>query len=167
MNNLSSDAQYASRSLKSRITGQAAAQFLRYLLVGIWNTLFGYTCFFLMNRWLSGVMPAYSYIVANLASNLIAISVAFLGYKWFVFQTKGNYLHEWLRTLTVYSGSIILSTLALAPVVGLIRHTTRYQTEAPYIAGAFVAVFTVVSSFIGHRRFSFRKPSSASASTFH
>jgi len=132
-------------------------QFLRYLLVGGWNTAFGYTCFFMMNRWLSTVITTYPYIVASLASSLINITLAFLGYKWFVFRTRGNYLREWLRTLTIYSGGILISTLALAPLVGLIRHTTRYQTEAPYIAGAVIAVFTVISSFLGPRHFSFRK----------
>lgn len=136
-------------------------QFLRYLLIGGWNTVFGYTCFFLMNRWLATVMPAYSYLAASLASNLVAITVAFLGYKWFVFRTRGNYLREWVRTLAVYSGSVLVSTLALAPLVGLIRHTTRYQSEAPYIAGAVVAMFTVVSSFLGHRYFSFGNQQSA------
>lgn len=132
-------------------------QLFRYFLVGGWNTLFGYTCFFLANRWLSRVMPAYSYIAASLASNLISITVAFLGYKWFVFRTRGNYLREWLRSLIVYSGAIVFSALALAPLVGLIRHTTRYQTEAPYIAGALVAMFTVISSFFGHKHISFRE----------
>jgi putative flippase GtrA len=75
------------------------AQLLRYLLVGGWNTVFGYSCFFLINRWLTHKMPAYSYIAASLSSNLISITVAFLGYKWFVFQTEGNYLREWLRSL--------------------------------------------------------------------
>ena len=138
-----------------------SARFIRYALVGLWNTVFGYSCFFLLNRWLSTVMLAYSYIVANIAANLIAISVAFLGYKWFVFRTKGNYLREWLRTLMVYSGSLLFSTLALAPLVGLIRHLTRFQSEAPYIAAAIVAIFTVISSFFGHKHFSFRKDSSA------
>lgn len=137
-------------------------QFLRYLLVGGWNTVFGYSCFFLMNRWLSTVITAYPYIVASLASGLINITVAFLGYKWFVFRTRGNYLREWLRTLAIYSGSILLSTLALAPLVGLIRHTTRYQTEAPYIAAAIIAILTVIASFFGHKHFSFRKTRSSS-----
>ena len=137
-------------------------QFLRYLAIGGWNTVFGYSCFFLMNRWLSTLIHAYPYIVAGLASSLINISVAFLGYKWFVFRTRGNYLREWLRTLTIYSGSILFSTLALAPLVGLIRHTTRYQTEAHYIAAAILAIFTVIGSFLGHRHFSFRKTPSSS-----
>ena len=133
------------------------AQLFRYLMVGGWNTIFGYTCFFLLTRSLSRVMPVYSYLAANLASNLICITVAFLGYKWFVFRTKGNYLREWMRSLIVYSTAVLLSTVALAPLVGLIRHTTRYQTQAPYIAGALVGILTVISSFVGHKHFSFRQ----------
>lgn len=134
------------------------AQLFRYLVVGGWNTVFGYTCFFLMNRWLSRVMPAYSYIAASIGSNLISITVAFLGYKWFVFRTKGNYVREWLRSLIVYSGTILFSAVAIAPLVGLIRHATHFTTQAPYIAQAIVAVFTVVSSFFGHKHLSFRQP---------
>lgn len=136
-----------------------SGQFLRYVLVGGWNTVFGYGCFFLTDRWLARVMPEYSYLAASLIANLIAVSVAFLGYKWFVFRTRGNYLQEWLRTVAVYSGSILISTVALAPLVGLIRHFTRYQEQAPYVAAAFVSVFTVGSSFLGHRHFSFRESS--------
>jgi putative flippase GtrA len=144
-------------SLRSRLTRHIPpVQLVRYLLVGGWNTLFGYTCFFLMNRWLARELPAYSYIVASLASNLISITVAFLGYKWFVFRTKGNYIHEWLRSLVVYSGTIIFSAVAMAPLVGLIRHTTHFQTQAPYIAAALVAIFTVITSFFGHKHISFR-----------
>jgi putative flippase GtrA len=156
-----SDAEPGARKAKSGIASHIPpGQFLRYLLVGGWNTVFGYGCFFLANRWLATVMTAYSYLVASLLSSLVAITVAFLGYKWFVFRTRGNYLREWLRTLAVYSGSILISTLALAPLVGLIRHTTRYQTQAPYIAGAILAAFNVFSSFLGHRHFSFRKSAS-------
>jgi len=154
MKNPSRTSSPAKRGLVKHIP---PAQFVRYLVIGAWNTIFGYTCFFLLTRWLSHIMPAYSYIAANLASSVIAISVAFLGYKWFVFRTKGNYLREWLRCLVVYSATILLSTAALAPLVGLIRHTTRYQTQAPYIAGALVGIVSVISSFFGHKHLSFRQ----------
>jgi putative flippase GtrA len=134
-----------------------ATQFLRYLLVGGWNTVFGYVCFAAMNHWIAKIMPAYAYMAAYLASSIINISVAFLGYKWIVFRTRGTYLREWLRTVAVYSGGMLVSVLALAPLVGLIRHATRFQTEAPYIAAAIVMIFTVLSGFLGHRHFSFRR----------
>lgn len=132
------------------------SQWLRYFLVGGWNTLFGYTCFFVINHWLNRAMPSYSYIAASLSSNLISITVAFLGYKWFVFRTKGHYLREWLRSLVVYSGTIVFSAIALPPLVGVIRHASHYQTQAPYIAAAIVAAITVVSSFFGHKHISFK-----------
>ena len=34
--------------------------------------------------------------LAVVPSTVINITVAFLGYKWFVFKTKGNYLREWM-----------------------------------------------------------------------
>lgn len=136
-------------------------EFFRYCLVGAWNTLFGYTCFFVVNLVLTRAKLPYSYVTASLVANLIAITVAFLGYKLFVFRTKGNYLKEWLRCLAVYSGAMILSAAALPPLVGLIRHSTRYQVQAPYIAGAVVCIAAVLSSFFGHKHISFRVSSSA------
>jgi putative flippase GtrA len=132
-------------------------QVVRYVLVGGWNTIFGYTCFFFMTRWLTSFMPTYSYIVASLGSNLVSITVAFFAYKRYVFKTSGNYLHEWLRCLIVYSGTIVLSAVAIAPLVGVIRHVSRFYTQAPYIAGAVVMVLGAVSSFLGHKHISFRR----------
>ncbi len=38
-----------------------SVQFLFYLLIGGWNTVFGYTCYFLMNRWLATIMRVLLY----------------------------------------------------------------------------------------------------------
>jgi putative flippase GtrA len=80
-------------------------QFGRYLLVGAWNTLFGYGSYALLTAILTPVIP-HGYIVASVISSLLNISVSFLGYKWFVFKTKGNYLREWIRCVGVYSGAL-------------------------------------------------------------
>jgi len=132
-------------------------QFGRYLLVGAWNTLFGYGTFALLTAVLNRIVP-HSYIWASLLSSLLNITVAYLGYKWFVFRTKGNYLREWIRCIAVYSGGIIFGLIALPLLVALIRHNTRFFAEAPYIAGALLTVVVVVYSFFGHKNFSFRSP---------
>ncbi len=75
-------------SLRRHVPG---GQLGRYLVVGIWNTAFGYATFALFNLLLEGRVPA-SYMVASLLASVINITVAFLGYKWFVFKTRGNYL---------------------------------------------------------------------------
>jgi putative flippase GtrA len=129
----------------------------RYLLVGAWNTLFGYGTFALFTALLNPVVR-HSYIWASLLSSLLNITVAFLGYKWFVFKTRGNYLREWMRCVAVYSGGIIFGLIALPVLVVLIRHNTRFFAGAPYIAGAVLTVFVVCYSFLGHKKFSFRTP---------
>jgi putative flippase GtrA len=126
----------------------------RYLAVGACNTMFGYGCFALFTLLLTPLL-AYGYVVASLLANLCAITFAFFGYKWLVFRTKGNYVKEWIRCVGVYSGSMILSAAALPFVVGILRRQPGHERSAPYLAGALVLVFSVVSSFFGHRHISF------------
>lgn len=126
----------------------------RYLAVGACNTIFGYGCFALFTLLLTPVL-SYGYVAASILANLFSITFAFLGYKWFVFKTKGNYLKEWIRCLGVYAGGMILSAAALPFVVGVIRRQPGHDRSAPYIAGAIILVFSIVFSFFGHRHISF------------
>lgn len=131
-------------------------QLLRYLITGVWNTLFGYGTFALFTA-LFAPLGRQSYLLAVIPSSLINITVSFLGYKWFVFQTKGNYLREWCRCVAVYSTSIALNMALLPIFVFLIRHYSGYEKQAPYVAGALLTILTVVFSFFGHKHISFRQ----------
>jgi putative flippase GtrA len=133
---------------------------IRFVAVGACNTVFGYGCFAFFTMLLMPLV-AYGYVVASLLSNLVAITFAFLGYKWFVFRTHGHYLKEWIRCVGVYAGSMLLSAAALPVLVPIVRRQTGNARTAPYIAGAIVLIFSVIFSFFGHRHFSFgdSKPS--------
>jgi len=134
-------------------------QFLRYLIVGAWNTLFGYTCFFLLVRFFLHLLPAQPALTASIAlvfATVINVTVSFLGYKWFVFRTQGNYLREYRRSLLVYLPSLALSAVAIAPLTGLLRLAPHLKTQAPYIAGALLACFNMIASFLGHKHISFK-----------
>jgi putative flippase GtrA len=87
---------------------------------------------------------------------VLNITVSFLGYKWFVFRTRGNYLKEWARCLIVYSGSIALGLALLPPTVFVVGHLTGNPRAAPYIAGALLLGVQVILSFLGHKTFSFK-----------
>src|ERR1700759_2957642 len=66
-------------------------QLLRYLVVGAWNTLFGYGCFFLLVRLFLRLLPTQPGLAASIAlafATVINVTVSFLGYKWFVFRTQ-------------------------------------------------------------------------------
>lgn len=131
-------------------------QFVRYILVGGFNTVFGYTLFALLNWSLRG-LGSYSYMYAAVLSNVIAITVAFLGYKWFVFRTRGNYLIEWIRCLGVYGSSMLVGLVGLATLVPILRNNLHKPAEAPYLAAAMMTVVTILFSFLGHKNISFRQ----------
>jgi len=132
-------------------------QFGRYFLVGIWNTVFGYTTYAALTLLLTPHLP-YAYILATVLASLLNITVAFLGYKWFIFKTKGNYLREWMRCVLVYSGAIMMGILLLPVLVYAVRHATRFDAAAPYIAGAVLTGLNLVAGFVGHKTFSFQSP---------
>ena len=134
---------------------QRYGQLMRYLLVGGFNTAIGYGSFAGLNYLLTDRIP-YPYMVANVGASVFAITVAFLGYKLFVFRTRGNYVREYLRTYVVYGGSTLLS-LALLPVfVAVLGALIANQVLVPYLAQAITMPIAVLSSFYGHKRYSFR-----------
>ena len=152
------------RPFFSRLARQVpSGQLGRYLAVGACNTLFAYLTFALFTVLLDRYIPA-SYMAASFLSSILNITASFLGYKWFVFKTKGNYLREWTRCLMVYSGSIILGLALLPPLVFVISYLTHEPRAAPYIGGALVLGTQVILSFLGHRNFSFRYDGASSGS---
>jgi putative flippase GtrA len=133
---------------------QDPGQVIRYLAVGAWNTGFGFALYSAFTALLSQRMR-YGYVVASILANLISITVSFLGYKWIVFKTKGNYLRGWLKCLTVYSASMVIGAVALLPLVGVVKRVTHDSRYSPYIAGILLTGFTVIFSFFGHKHISF------------
>ena len=144
-----------SQTLFARLTSHIPpAQFSRYSLVGICNTIFGYGSYAALTVLFTPRM-AHGYLLAAVLASVAGISVAFLGYKWFVFKTQGNYLREWLRCHVVY-GTTTLITIGLLPIVVFaLRRFAGLGGSAPYVAGAAVTGINVMISFLGHKRFSF------------
>lgn len=142
-------------------------QFTRYLCVGVFNTAFGYSTFALINFLLRRQHVPASYVFAIAISNFINITVAYLGYKIFVFKTKGNYLRELGGAMAV-SWSGFLPAIVLLPIlvrlfnfilpaaVVIFRHQVDRKELAPYVANAFLTGLAVIYTFIGHKKVTFR-----------
>lgn len=135
-------------------------QVARYLMVGAFNTGFGYSLFVTLN-YLFRRFGIYGSEMASLVSNLIAITVAFLGYKWFVFHTRGNYLREWMRCISVYGVSIAFSLVMLPPLTLLLRRWFGPTQLSSNLAAAMLTLVTVAASYFGHKHFSFRRSGDA------
>jgi putative flippase GtrA len=135
-------------------------QLLRYMVVGVWNTLFGYGCYFVLVRLFLHILPTPPSLTASIAlvvATVINITVSFLGYKWFVFRTRGNYWREYLRSMTVYLPSLALNAVLIAPLTATLRLVRPIREQAPYVAGALLTGFTVIVSFFGHKHISFKR----------
>ena len=130
-------------------------QVFRYLVVGGLNTLFGYSSFAVLNYLLTGHMP-YAYMAASALGSVVSISFAFVGYKFFVFKTKGNLLREYLRTYVVYGTSTLVSLAVLPALVFALGFVIHRANLVPYVAQAITLLIVVFGSFFGHKKFSFQ-----------
>lgn len=178
------------RRLQRLVNLFPGGQFARYLSVGVFNTVFGYCSFLLVVRLLSTAIPArylsLTAIAASLISTPLNITVAYFGYKFFVFKTEGNYLLEWLKCFAVYGTGMIPGLVALGGLTRLIQgllhshaaelHTllvsasghlsgaplrvlegaAHGRTLAANIAGGFVIAVSTVYSFVGHKKVTFQ-----------
>lgn len=112
-------------------------QFIRYLCVGVWNTFFGYISFAVFLFLFSHLLPQrflyLAVVIASLVSTPINITVAYFGYKFFVFRTKGNYLMEWLRCFAVYGIGMLPGLLILSALTRLLQ-TVLHNHRAPLLA---------------------------------
>lgn len=149
-------------ALKKLVQLFPAGQFVRYLAVGVWNTIFGYLCYagslflfshFLPHRWLPVTAD-----IAYVAAIPVSITMSYFCYKFFVFKTQGNYLREWLRCFAVYGTGMIPVLLALPALTRAFQQLRGLPpAAAPLLAGAVTTGFTTIYSYIGHRNFSFRQ----------
>jgi len=119
---------------------------LLYLVVGGWNTVFGYGAWALMQYLLGGYLH---YLVVILLAWPIAVLNAYLGYRYIVFRSRGPVLTELPRFSLVYAATLVVN-LALLPVALAVLPFNIYVIQA-----LFTGV-VVVCSYLGHKYFSFR-----------
>jgi len=137
-------------------------QLVRYLCVGGFNTLFGYGAFSLTLHLLNHLVAArYLYltvVASSVVSTPLSITVAYFGYKLFVFKTKGNYLREWIKCFGVYGVGMLPGLFVLSGLTRMLQSMLHMPRGAGYLAGAIVQGFTVIFSFLGHKNITFRQP---------
>src|SRR5438876_9460469 len=121
---------------------------LRFLLVGGWNTLFGIASFAAL--WHLTRPIELHYVWVAIIANLVAVTVAFVAYKLFVFRTSGNVLHEYLRFWASYAFLIGAQFAGLAFCVSVLH-------IQPVIANVLVVAASVAVSWVLHNRFTFRR----------
>lgn len=120
-------------------------QIVRYLLVGVWNTIFGAGIYALL-YWFFGTRVHY--LLLLIPANVLAITNAFLGYKYIVFKTCGNAWREYLRCYVVYGGMMVVNAILLYLLVTMIK-------LAPPVANVLCVITTTIATYFSHKHFSF------------
>lgn len=122
-------------------------QKIRYLVVGGYNTAFGYGCFALL-WWL--FHQKLHYIILLLISHVLSVINAYLGHRKLVFRSNGQWFKEFLKFNVVYLASLIFNLIAL-PV--LVSECNLH----PLLGQAIVMVVTVILSYTMHNNVTFKR----------
>lgn len=122
-------------------------QKIRYLIIGGWNTVFGYGVFAALYFWLADTMH---YLMILSISYILSITNAYVGYKLFVFKTRGNILREYLRFYAVYGISFLFNLASLPLFIEILKLNM-------YVAQAIVTMVTILGSYMLHKNFSFKE----------
>lgn len=119
----------------------------RYLLVGGFNTLVGYSLGVGLYLVLS---PLLHILVIGVIANILAITISFTAYRRFVFRTHGHWLGEYLRSYVVYGGTAVFGIMLLWLLVDGLGMPI-------WVAQGIAILLTVIVSYLGHARFTFRR----------
>jgi putative flippase GtrA len=138
-----------------------AGEVIRFLMVGVSNTLFSLGFYSLCVVIYSHLFPRCGKPLiadfASITSKPICITVAFLCYKHFVFRTHGNYLKEWLRCFAVYGVSTPAELVILPIATSIFLHIAPLRPSAPFLAGVVNSIIIALYSYFAHKKFSFRR----------
>lgn len=127
---------------------------IKFILVGIWNTLVGYGVFLgLDTAFLHLFDKRYiAYMSAMVLSQVVGTVNAFLFHKYITFNSRTAGIHmlfEFFRFCLTYVFTFLLS-LILLPVFVEVFHLI------PKVSAAVIIVIAAVISYLGHLKFSFR-----------
>jgi putative flippase GtrA len=118
---------------------------LLYLIVGAWNTFFGYAVWATMQYLLGDTL---NYLVIIVLSWPIAVLNAYLGYRYVVFRSEGSVIRELPRFSLVYFATLV-ANLAVLPIL------LRVLPFSIYVDQALFLIVVVICSFLAHKYYSF------------
>jgi putative flippase GtrA len=138
-----------------------SGEVIRFLMVGGFNTVFSIALAYVFIVPVAFFFPklprAAVTTIANYAALPIAITVAFLAYKWFVFRTRGNYFKEWMKVFVVYGVSLPFPVIVIPAATTLLLFLNVTPRLASLLALAANSGVIACYSYFAHKKFSFKR----------
>jgi putative flippase GtrA len=146
-----------------RAAYDAHGEKVRFLAVGMWNTLFGYLLFAavlyalkpaleplgISDRPMASWLGAHYYLIAQWAAWTFSVPQSTLALKYLVFRSKGHWFTEVARSYLVYAPLQLLS-------FGLLWLFSGLLDLHPLLGQFLVSVIVAVLSYVGHKKITFR-----------
>lgn len=123
-------------------------QLLRFFVVGVVNSLFGFGLFVVLQLALAGVL---NYLVITVLSTIVSVLEAFVLQRYLVFRVRGRFFGDLWRFSGVY-GVVLLANLVALPVL------YEWIGIPLLISQAIFTVLIALGTFVVHRAFTFRRP---------
>ncbi len=124
-----------------------SSRMARFLLVGAYNTLFGYVVFVALYYWLGDEVH---YNVVLFISYIISVTNSYLLQRRFVFGSRARPLAEFIRFNVVNFVAMLIN-------MGLLSLAVEHVTRNVAIAQALALVATTAFIYVAHTLFSFRR----------
>jgi len=127
---------------------------VKFILIGIWNTIFGFSIFCLFDTlftWLFSTRSA-AYMCAMALAQIIAVINAYICHKYITFKSMATgkaIIGEFFRFSATYVITFCLSLVLLPALV-------EFGRFRPKISAAIIILICSVISYLGHSRFSFK-----------
>ncbi len=130
--------------MKERIERLKNRQEIRFVIVGLLNTLVGYGIYALL------VFIGLNYLISNTVATIIGVIHSYIWNRLYTFKSNNNVKKEIPKFISVYLISYIIGMITLYVFKDIFN-------ISPYIAGLLNLVITTLISFFGHKYFSFRR----------
>ena len=122
-------------------------QKLLFLIVGSYNTIFGYLLFCLLQIFLQN---HFHYLIILSISHFISVVNSFISFKIFVFRTTGNWLFEYLKVNLVYL-FYLLNNFWLLWLLVDIFNCNKFLSQL-----VSIIILTITTYFL-HKNFVYKK----------
>lgn len=118
---------------------------LRFLVVGGWNTLFGYLSFYVLYLLTADRLH---YLVIAVFAHFVAVIQSYAMQRRMVFRSSAPIVGEFLRFNASLVGTLLFGLLAMYLLVEAVA-------LSPLVAQAIVILTSVILSYVLHSRISF------------
>ena len=127
---------------------------VKFVLVAIWNTIFGYSVFCLLDILFSNLLATryIAYMSAMVLGQIIAIINAYIFHKYITFKSRvrgREMMLEFFRFSMTYAVIFCLNLILLPIFVEIFN-------IRPKLSAAMLILMCTAISYLGHSRFSFK-----------